>query len=484
MTFRDTMPDPHDDVPSERGCTKVVLERLITADNACPEPSKRCPCGGPQIPTKMAAATDADRLLRRLSYSHFKRHGLPKEADAVQQLCRMILATEQDLGRPQRVKAQLMETHRPQLAVNMLALRRFVSRFKGELGLRRRRTSPQQSPGQPDIEITLDRMGSKTFLQDKGGIHITPPSTEVFKLHTRVEDEQAVELVITVLNGRAQDRTLVSWDVLNKPPQLTLHDNAGGQPTALPHNQPVVLRLEFTSGVVQQQWCVLVLNFGTFRIGRHCHISATSTALQQLQAEVIPLERPMSLPDKISIDKSEGQPPAGTATAVKLKIVYPLQPLEKLLAAVRGTLQPNTELMPEMYCQRLHFLWSLEEHQMREDMQRYDMVNEPMEYWNGTPHSGMLELHVPGLAEKRPSVLKGKKPLCQKTAGEGRRKGVGRWLHFSDGKLFPRFCLRAFRGLCAHQGKCSEHDVKRIRPPVRTCRKIIRRRRVCYRREC
>ncbi|KAF8067811.1 hypothetical protein FPV67DRAFT_1159023 [Lyophyllum atratum] len=60
-----------------------------------------------------------------------------------------------------------------------------------------------------------------------------------------------------------------------------------------------------------------------------------------------------------------------------------------------------------------HLLW-IEEHQMERDLEIYDMTNVRM-----TTYMAFYQLEVPGLAEKRPSVLVTESSSSRKVLGKG-----------------------------------------------------------------
>ena len=73
------------------------------------------------------------------------------------------------------------------------------------------------------------------------------------------------------------------------------------------------------------------------------------------------------------------------------------------------------------YDRKLELLLHCEEHQLQFDIHHYDMVGEPM-----VRRGHLMELRVPGLAENRPSVLKGDKLIVRQhgAGGEEEYEGV------------------------------------------------------------
>ncbi|XP_042367148.1 putative helicase mov-10-B.1 [Plectropomus leopardus] len=73
------------------------------------------------------------------------------------------------------------------------------------------------------------------------------------------------------------------------------------------------------------------------------------------------------------------------------------------LASVKGVL--NSPLKMKTYAHRFHLLLHLEEIQMEVDIRKYDLHNQTMT--QDQSNKKLLKLRVPGVAENRPSVLRG-----------------------------------------------------------------------------
>ncbi|XP_026778492.3 putative helicase mov-10-B.1 isoform X1 [Pangasianodon hypophthalmus] len=73
------------------------------------------------------------------------------------------------------------------------------------------------------------------------------------------------------------------------------------------------------------------------------------------------------------------------------------------LLRVRGVLE--SPLSIKQYAQRFHLVLHLEEIQMEEDIQKYDLYNQTMK--QDKTNKNLLVLEVPGVVENRPSVLRG-----------------------------------------------------------------------------
>ncbi|TVK90475.1 putative RNA helicase SDE3 [Bagarius yarrelli] len=77
--------------------------------------------------------------------------------------------------------------------------------------------------------------------------------------------------------------------------------------------------------------------------------------------------------------------------------------VRKQLLRERGVLE--SPLSIKQYAERFHLVLHLEEIQMEEDIQKYDMYNQTMK--RDKTNRNLLVLQVPGVAENRPSVLRG-----------------------------------------------------------------------------
>uniref|UniRef100_A0A8B9H6G8 RNA helicase n=1 Tax=Astyanax mexicanus TaxID=7994 RepID=A0A8B9H6G8_ASTMX len=103
----------------------------------------------------------------------------------------------------------------------------------------------------------------------------------------------------------------------------------------------------------------------------------------------------------------EGVPPESGVThslkqEVKLKdYKYPAY----LKDLVKHRLADTEKLSPAQYAERFHLLLHLEEIQMEVDIKKYDLYNQTMT--QDITNKKLLVLKVPGVAENRPSVLRG-----------------------------------------------------------------------------
>ncbi|XP_067932378.1 putative helicase mov-10-B.1 [Watersipora subatra] len=116
-------------------------------------------------------------------------------------------------------------------------------------------------------------------------------------------------------------------------------------------------------------------------------------------------------------------------------LVMPLRPDDYFIPPnIRGLLRvptPEEDILKKLNLNRLDFsnysdyfnkLLHLEEHQMEIDIERYTILGAEM---RKEGYSGLLKLEVPGLAENRPSVLRGDKLYAIPTFEAGRKKYQG-----------------------------------------------------------
>ncbi|XP_078339905.1 putative helicase MOV-10 isoform X1 [Crassostrea virginica] len=101
----------------------------------------------------------------------------------------------------------------------------------------------------------------------------------------------------------------------------------------------------------------------------------------------------------------------------RFKVVLCTNQAEKLeMTTVRNILQ--NPLDKNTYQKKFRMLMNVEELQMEVDIRQYDMEDAPMKKHKHNPH--LLTLEVPGLAENRPSVLRGDRLYVQRSNHKGR----------------------------------------------------------------
>ncbi|KAF9484835.1 RNA helicase [Pholiota conissans] len=118
------------------------------------------------------------------------------------------------------------------------------------------------------------------------------------------------------------------------------------------------------------------------------------------------------------------------------------------------------ELNTKTYASQFKYLLWIEEAKMEEDLERYDILNASL-----TRHNKYYYLDVPGLAEKRPSVLVGDRILVQERGATN-----GRWF---EGHV--HFVRQAEVGLCFHSTFSQHPDGHRFHVRFKLNRIPLRR---------
>ncbi|KAF9440816.1 P-loop containing nucleoside triphosphate hydrolase protein, partial [Macrolepiota fuliginosa MF-IS2] len=106
-------------------------------------------------------------------------------------------------------------------------------------------------------------------------------------------------------------------------------------------------------------------------------------------------------------------PPAVIPTHLLSALSISSQPTKENLSSIRRGFLPAT-LDAETHGRHFKALLWIEEHQMEQDLERYDMEDPKL-----SKHNKYYYLTVPGLAEKRPSVLIGDRILVRKNGDKG-----------------------------------------------------------------
>ncbi|KAM3933121.1 helicase MOV-10 [Leptodactylus fuscus] len=166
---------------------------------------------------------------------------------------------------------------------------------------------------------------------------------------------------------------------------------------------PVTIVFEFTRGSAESEQ--------KFLIGRFISAVSNSKLAEDLAptSRYVPYQR--SLLKTFTRTEEDGIPP-DRSVVYSLEQKVPLdqfRPLLSLREAIRhGQFSSNLLLTPlafNNYDEKFHLLLHLEEIQMEIDIRKYDKHRQKMERDRRDNH--LLILDVPGVAESRPSVLKG-----------------------------------------------------------------------------
>ncbi|GFR52025.1 hypothetical protein Agub_g14449, partial [Astrephomene gubernaculifera] len=235
------------------------------------------------------------------------------------------------------------------------------------------------------------------------------------------------------------------------PPPMRLEDNHGAsaqplqQVVWLPEGATYQVRLILAPRALGLMRNVVIFDFGPAKaVARAVAASCCPPDMPPPPApgekpaggtEVVRKSRKAALLDDVvrPEDVVPGVPPPGykqsVAAAVPVRRLPPPEDLRRLVARgawaeVRKRVPPLKEVKSlKQYAERLRVLLWLEELQHEVDVRMYDMKGVSL---TGKRGCELLELQVPGLAENRPSVLKGDRLLLTPTgAGSGGKTWEG-----------------------------------------------------------
>ncbi|XP_074833527.1 helicase MOV-10 isoform X2 [Carettochelys insculpta] len=286
---------------------------------------------------------------------------------------------------------------------------------------------PEQPPAggqEPSADPSPRRGHAKRRAEFIGGKH----GVEIFSEHDQgngrirvpVTPGEPATASLRVQNNGQGTVTLLSYRALRKQREITFHDASkvtSQQPLMLQPGAsymvearcltqcygyfPVTLRFEFTK---EQD--------GPFSIGRFVAAVASSRLAQELgpSAPYRPYQAKLKKPVMHTVE--DGFPPDSTRHPELEQLIslgaykYPAN-LKDMVSSERRSLRLSlaAELQFENYRQKFQLLLHLEELQMEVDIRRYDMEDAKMV--KDPKNKKLLVLEVPGVAENRPSVLRG-----------------------------------------------------------------------------
>ena len=264
---------------------------------------------------------------------------------------------------------------------------------------------------------------------DKGGVEVAPVTFDEV-----ISVGGVAERRVTVRNVGSKHRVVTAKLLIHKPGKLhvafELGDNAGAKVTLPPGGiWTVLLRARPPWAGIHRD--ILMLNFGGFRIGRYLEVRSGDAALLELlkpKAPYVPNKRKRLLPMGRR-SNIIGAPKMSSSTAApqqgpKLKVFGLLESgwqskLQRARAEAENLLWLNAERMHTLragesdaaaqktYADQQSRLLFTEEVQLLIDLRGFDFEGEHARTLER--RGGLLWLKVPGLAEKRPSVLRGDK---------------------------------------------------------------------------
>ncbi|EDQ84701.1 uncharacterized protein MONBRDRAFT_12543 [Monosiga brevicollis MX1] len=371
-------------------------------------------------------AVDPVTTLWCLKQSTFKREGLPdKNSPQARDICSLIKPQLSDATGMSDLRRRLREFYELSYTIAFRPLQLALRQYRQLLPplpapLRKRRSEGHQlhrfkalTEAQQDANELRQKLKHHAthggLLKPKGGVRLIAKHSLV------AEPGQKSVLEVQVHNERPKERLLHVWDIISKPRHVSLWDEKMGiDKVPVPANGTVNLRISYHPPQQEHVVCLLVLSFGGFHLGHVLELKAESALLKQLRAENEPRVRRRQLkirgPVHTNGIRPSGDLPKYTTPLPKFENATPVSELAKKLPEQPEPLTPST------YAKRLALLWHLEEHQMNLDLDRYSMENAPL-----TISGRFLALVVPGLAERRPSVLKGDAIIIQNASGESHR---------------------------------------------------------------
>ncbi|NXC40338.1 SDE3 helicase, partial [Penelope pileata] len=286
--------------------------------------------------------------------------------------------------------------------------------------------APGQQPGPgPQAPQSRARKWAE-FVRGKHGVEILSEDDDgngQIRFQAVLGEARAVTL--RVQNGGTEAVTLRRCHPLRCPRELSFRDEQGatqGQALLLHPGGVYPIQVQCLTAHNGFFRAVVVFEFSTepgepFSIGR----SVAAVAQSQLAAELGPtaaykpyqasLQRPVTvvtedgvLPDSSLKNELEKEIPLGTYAYPKsLKETIVLGPQSSPDSSwVKMQSRLEAPLHAGNYQQKFELLLHLEEIQLEVDIRRYDMQDVPMER-----DRALLVLSVPGVAESRPSVLRG-----------------------------------------------------------------------------
>ncbi|XP_062921482.1 putative helicase MOV-10 isoform X2 [Mobula hypostoma] len=278
------------------------------------------------------------------------------------------------------------------------------------------------------------------LIQNKNGIKVESTwDTDGGKIQVLVSPNQLSTVSIDVVNEGTESVTFLRCEMLRRFHMFTLRDEKN-----VTHSQSFQLEagaahtIEIDCSVIHSGYFPITLVFqfrdessNTFNIIRFFAARTTSSLIEELKptAPYRPYQLCTRRPTEEIIEEGE-RPECTNNNQLEQNILLGQYKYTKnTLKAVKSGLKDNQHVSPEVsvetrrinslltselefenYDERFSLLLHLEEIQMEVDITRYNMENVAM-----TRDGRLLVLKVPGVAENRPSVLRGDHLLVSKS---------------------------------------------------------------------
>ncbi|XP_075766067.1 helicase MOV-10 [Pelodiscus sinensis] len=303
-------------------------------------------------------------------------------------------------------------------------------KVKKRVKIRDQYWTPEEPPAdsqEPGTERPPARGRAKKraeFIQGKHGVEILSEHDQGNgRIRFSVTPTEPATTSIWVQNNGQEAVTLLGYRALRRQHELTFHDEGKvtkQQPRVLAPGDSYAIEVRCLTQLYGYFPATLLFQFtkepdGPFAIGRFVSAVASSRLAQELGPSAPYKPYQAKLKKSVTVITEEGFPPDSTQPpeTAKLKQLIPLghyrypESLKDTVGTAPSSLRSSlaAELQLETYRQKFQLLLHLEELQMEVDIRRYDMEDACMV--KDTKKKRLLVLEVPGVAENRPSVLRG-----------------------------------------------------------------------------
>ncbi|KAG8450883.1 hypothetical protein GDO86_003231 [Hymenochirus boettgeri] len=273
------------------------------------------------------------------------------------------------------------------------------------------------------------KQSRSNFISAKNGISITSPHDLTNgRIRIPLQQNDQKTFTIRILNSSSESVILRQYKVLRRMWVFSFKDECN-----VSLENPILMSPD---DIYEVQVCCSTNHYGyfpvtmvfefkrendrcSFHIGRFLSAVSNSKLAEDLAptSPYIPYQRKFKTP--IERIEDEGFPPESSLDyelerEIPLKDFYPplhmRSEIRRGLFANQARTTEDRDLLSsplsfQNYNKKFHMLIYFEEIQMDFDIRRYDQINQKMEL--DSRNKRLLVLHVPGVAESRPSVLRG-----------------------------------------------------------------------------
>eukprot|EP00048_Salpingoeca_helianthica_P004040 m.73131 g.73131 ORF g.73131 m.73131 type:complete len:998 (+) comp13024_c0_seq1:87-3080(+) len=259
----------------------------------------------------------------------------------------------------------------------------------------------------------LQDMCESGLLCERDGIRLD------WKSHPRLPTRpgKTARLVVRVINA-GEARKLHDWDLIGRPlgeTELSDRSDAHMRKTnPLVHATGVFeCTIHYKPTQEGASPCLFVVNLGGTHVGLVIPLECASEYTSKEREGLVPYVAR----ERIVFDGPEssiGDRPPGFNRRYRSELLHLPVALELSKDVVKafGTKPIYT---PENYLGIQKSLWDLERRTMKDDLATYSLRDTPLVY---NPHTGLVVLLLPGLAESKPSVIRGDKIRVRNIYGQ------------------------------------------------------------------